>query len=389
MTAAGVPGDPPRVVTNAAELHGVIAAAAAAPRLSVDLEASGMFAYRASVCTVQLGWQGQVAVVDALSAPVERLAELLGTRGPVKIVHDVAFDARVLAEAGVELGNVHDTAISAHMLGRAATGLASLAMSELSVALEKTMQHHDWRIRPMDDAMLAYLAADVVYLEQLELKLWSEVAERGIEAEVLEETHYRIACAVRAAREPEREPPYLRVRGLDRLNERERAALRVVAELREGEAARRDVPPHRVASADALIAMARTRPKSRGEISRIRGVDASPGALDFLDEIARALDGAPDILPDEEKARFDRPRPSPEAIKLRRDREARLIAWRRAEAKRRGVHEQVVLPGHCLKDAIDLASPSAEELARVPGMGAFRVERDGQAMAVVLRGEGV
>ena len=92
-----------------------------------------MFAYRAAICTVQLGWQSaqRLAVADALGVPVTGLRQLLGTGGPTKIVHDVAFDARLLAEAGIALGNVHDTAIAARMLGRTATGLGSLLASEL------------------------------------------------------------------------------------------------------------------------------------------------------------------------------------------------------------------------------------------------------------------
>jgi ribonuclease D len=375
-------------VEDAAALRACALDAGAASRVAVDLEASGMYSYRARLCTIQLAWDPEVVVVDALTAPVAGLAVLLGRDGPVKIVHDVAFDARVLAEADVELGNVHDTAIAARMLGRTATGLASLAQGELGVPLEKSMQHHDWRRRPLDALMLAYLADDVVHLHALEQKLWAEVVQRGIDAEVLEETRYRISCAIEGARQPSG-PAYLRVKGVDRLGERERAALRVIAELREREAERRDVPPHRVASADALLSMAKTRPGTFVELVRIRGIDVSEGARDFLEQVARAIKTAPAVLPDDERAALERPRPSPDAMKRRRAREARLAAWRKAEATRRGVDEQVVLPGHCLQDAVDLPSVSVDELARIPGMGAFRVERDGQAMADAIRGEGV
>jgi ribonuclease D len=388
MTVAAVLEVAPRVVTGEAELRALVAEASAAERLAVDLEASGMFTYRARLCTVQLAWGQHIVVVDAIRAPVGMLAPVLGAGGPVKIVHDVAFDARVLADAGIELGRVHDTAIAARMLGRTATGLASLAKAELGVSLAKAMQHNDWRIRPLDEAMLGYLAADVIHLGPLERKLWGEVTEQGILAEVLEETSYRIDSAIAAAREPEREPPYLRIKGLDRLNDRERAALRLLAELREQEAERRDVPPYRVAPSDALVAMARARPKSRAEIARFRGVDTSGEAAGFIDAVAVGMGVAPDGLPAEERARFERPRPALETVKLRREREARLLAWRKAEAKRRGVDEQVVLPGHCLKDAAELQSACPDELARVPGIGAFRVARDGQAMVLALRGDG-
>ena len=59
--------------------------AAHGDRLAVDIEASGMFAYRARPCTVQLGWNGgqQIVVVDVLAAPIAALAPALGDDGPV------------------------------------------------------------------------------------------------------------------------------------------------------------------------------------------------------------------------------------------------------------------------------------------------------------------
>jgi ribonuclease D len=284
---------------------------------------------------------------------------------------------------------VHDTSIAARMLGRAATGLAALLDSELGRRITKEMQQHDWRLRPIDATMLEYLAADVDHLEALESKLWTELGEIGIEREVLEETRYRIGSAIAAARAPSTDPPYVRIKGVDRLPERELAVLRAVAEVREREGERRDVPVHRVASNDALLAIARTRPTSVAEVARTRGVGmSSPDARAFAAELARAVAAAGQTLPDSERARFERPRTPAAVAKARREREARLSAWRRAEAKRRGVDEQVVLPGHCAKDTVERDVTTLEQLARVPGIGAFRVERDGESILRALRGEG-
>jgi ribonuclease D len=358
-----------------------------AQRVAVDLEASGMFAYRARVCTLQLAWdEGHaVAIVDTLAVSPANLAGMLGRSGPLKIVHDVAFDARLLAELGIELGNVHDTAVAAHMLGRTATGLASLLESLLGVRLAKDMQQHDWRIRPLDAASLAYLAADVVSLERLERALWAEVIERGIEQEVIEETEYRIASAIAAARAPDREPPYMRLRGIERLSERELAALRAIAEVREREAERRDVPPYRVLPHEVLVEIARRRPATREDVGRVRGAASSSPAL--MNDVVRALATAGDSLPEDERELLQRPRVPTAVHRARRERESRLVAWRRAEATRRGVDQQVVLPGHCLKDTAESEPAGLDELARIPGIGAFRVERDGEAILRTLRGE--
>jgi ribonuclease D len=386
---------PMQVIAREDELREVVRSASGATRVAVDLEASGMFTYRARICAMQLAWDGgHVAVIDTLAPSLAHLgglgglAGLLGVGGPVKIVHDVAFDARLLAEVGIQLGNVHDTALAARMLGRAATGLASLLESELGVHIAKEMQRHDWRERPLDERMLAYLGQDVTYLAALDEKLWGEVVARGIAEEVLEETRYRLASAIEAIRSPDTSPPYTRVKGVERLAERELAVLRVVAELREREASRRDVPPHRVASGDALLAIARERPRTAAQVMRLRGVPRdTPDCAAFADDVACAVLGAGETLPPQELARFERPRAPAALVRARRERETRLLAWRREEAKKRGVDEQVVLPGHCVKDAVAIEPGTPDDLRRVPGIGAFRVDRDGAAMASALRGE--
>lgn len=378
------------VVATAADLREVLRMAGSASRVAVDLEASGMFAYRAGICTLQLAWDGgHLAVVDTLAVPARELSALLSATGPLKIVHDVSFDARLLAEVTIELGNVHDTALAARMLGRAATGLASLLESELGVHIGKEMQKHDWRERPLDHAMLSYLTQDVTYLAALDDKLWGEVMLKGVADEVLEETRYRLASAVEAIRNPDVSPPYTRVKGVERLSERELAVLWVVAALREGEASRRDVPPHRVASADALLAIARDRPRTRAQMARIRGLPHEhPDNASFAEAVLQAVAAAGDTLPPAELARFDRPRLPAELTRARRERETRLLAWRRQEATRRGVDEQVILPGHCVKDAVLVELQAVDDLRAIPGIGGFRVERDGAAIGRALRGEG-
>jgi ribonuclease D len=359
-------------------------------RVGMDLEASGMFAYRARPCTMQFAWGNgeNIAVVDVLSVSIQTLAAIVGKSGPLKIVHDIAFDARLLAESGLELGHVHDTALAARMLGRTSTGLATLLESILGLKLSKEMQHHDWRRRPLDATALAYLASDVASLERLDDALWSEVVERGIEQEVAEETEYRLQSAIAAARAPQSGPAYLRMKGVDRLAMKELAVLREIAELREQEAERRDVPPYRVMSNDTLVEIARRRPATAEELGRMRGTPMSSAAgRAFVAEVARAVAAAGTAVPEEEQARLQRPRVPSAVHRARREREGRLLAWRRAEAARRGVDEQVVLPGHCVRDTVDGDTVGVEQLARVRGIGAFRVERNGEAILRALRGE--
>ncbi len=359
-------------------------------RLSVDLESNGLFKYKATLCTLQIGNLHEVVVVDAIAAPLGPLVDLLGSRGPRKIVHDVSFDARILAEGGVVLGNVLDTSIAARMLGRTATGLASLLESELGIKVDKRLQHHDWTERPIKGEQLHYLVEDVAHLEALADKLWSEVEEpaRAVHAvgeAIEEETRYRIAQAVAAIETVDPRPPYLRLKGIDRVPEGELPVLRRLADIREARAKSLDVPPYKVIGPDVLFMIARARPRTVDAMLNVKGVSGGRArslAAPFVEAVALGIeDGA---IPEEERAMLSRPRIPPAIVKARRMRESLLTSWRRRTAKERGVDEQVVLPGHCLQDLADLDEASLETIAAVPGIGIFRVERDGEAIAIVL-----
>lgn len=380
------------LVTREAELREAVARLVAAPRVALDVESNGLFRYRATLCTMQLATRDEVVIVDAVATPLAPLAELLGPDGPRKIVHDVSFDARILAEAGLRLGNVLDTSLAARMLGRTATGLASLLASELGVTMDKKLQHHDWTERPLRSHHLRYLADDVVHLGALADRLSAEIdatsADGAIADAVEEETRYRVAQAIAAAGSVDPRPPWVRLKGVDRATREEQPILRRLAELREEKARSLDVPPYKVIGPEVLFAIAKAKPKTMADLERVKGATgghrARALAPAMLAAVAAGLadDGA---VPAEERAMLERPRLPPAVVKARRGREGRLSSWRKAEAKRRGVDEQVVLPGHCLQDLADLPDDSAlDAVAAVPGIGAFRVARDGAALVAAL-----
>jgi len=378
----------PLLVTNETELARAVAHLERAACIAFDLEANGLFAYRAKVCIVQLATTDAIFVVDALATSLRPLEPLLRSSDVLKIVHDVAFDARLLAEAGAELANVHDTSIAARMLGRTATGLASLLLSEVGVGIDKSMQQHDWGKRPLDDAALGYLACDVVHLHALESKLWPLLHACHIDDEVEEETRYRLAQAAGSAKMNDGRPPYLRLKGIDRADAADLPILRRLAELREARARELDVPPYKVLGPDVLFAIAQNKPKTPDDLECISGA-AAGRARSLTREILRAVeDGVRDgAIPEEDRAMLVRPSLPNAVVRARRARERRLMCWRKDVAKRRAVDDQVVLPGHCLQDLASLSLPSLDAIAAVPGIGRFRVERDGAALLAVLLAE--
>ncbi|WP_437972470.1 ribonuclease D [Sorangium sp. So ce260] len=386
---------PPCLVEREGDLARLVERAARADALAVDVEANGLFAYRPRLCTVQLAFlEGDdiaVAVVDALRVPVAPLAPLLGAAGPPKVLHDLTFDARMLAEAGAPLASVRDTSVAARMLGFAATGLAALLSAELGVKVDKQLQQHDWGRRPLSDAELRYLADDVLHLLPLDARLAERGRALGIEDEIAEECAYKLATALGPPRDPR--PAYARIKGAQALDPEGRAILRRLVAAREAAAEQADVPAFKVVASEVLLELAQRRPARADDVRAVRGAAAGRAASSVAAWLRAIEQGRSDgDVPEDERALFQPARPPRKELAVRRAMESRITAWRRAEAKARKVDEQVVLPGHCAQELVELALARGHAegaavdaaIARIPGLGARRLARYGGALAALV-----
>lgn len=380
------------LVETAAALAPIAARAAGASRLAVDVEANGLHAFRPALCVLQLAWaEGAamaVAVIDTLAVPVAPLAALLGPGGPVKVLHDLTFDARLLAEAGAPLERVRDTSVAARMLGFTATGLGALLASELGIAHAKDLQQHDWSRRPITPAQLRYLAGDVGHLLALDERLEERAAALDIAAEIAEECVYKLGTALDPPRDGR--PTYARIKGAAGLDAAGRAVLRRLCQVREEAAGAADVPPFKVITNETLLELSVKRPRDRRALAGVRGATsgmAGQRVEGWLRAVAAGLEDGD--VPAGERALFAPVVADRASFAKRRAREAQVSSWRKAEAARRGVDPQVVLPGHCATELVDALlahddTPNAVALetaiARIRGLGSHRVDRYAAAL---------
>lgn len=374
------------VVDDRAQLEALVPRLLAADALAVDVESNGLFVYRQRLCTVQIAWREAgalaIAIVDTLALGGEGLAAVLGADGPVKLLHDLAFDARILAANGVALGHVRDTSVAARFLGRKNLGLGSLLGAELGITVDKGLQHHDWSRRPITDEQVVYLANDVRHLFALDAHLGAETATRGVDAYVADETAYKLAEAL-APPEPLR-APHLRVKGATDLPRSRLPLLRRVHAAREAIASELDLPPFKVLPPDVLVVLAREAPLDPARLTRLLGAKLAGGGdrARFEEAIRQGRDDT--VLDEDEREILDR-RPPPLADrKAYKRREDRLRAFRRREAELTGLDEQAILPGHCTSDLVQQLPTTLEELAAIPGLGAARIARYGMTMLDLL-----
>lgn len=360
-----LPGHPTGVITSPDDLQEIVRRALAAEAVAVDVEANGLFAYRARACVVQLAWveagELQIALVDSLAVPVTALSGLLSAPAPLKVFHDLAFDARLFLSEGVILNGVRDTSVAAQLCGHKALGLSSLLLSELGISIDKRLQQNDWSRRPLSGEELVYLAGDVAHLLDLDRLLLERAASLGVLGEIADDSEHKLRSADRPPRDPR--PSYVRARGSDLLDTVGRAVLRRLFLVREAAAEARDVPPVAVAPPDLLVEIARRKPRTLEALPGARSLTRERTGIAPTEWLAAVAAGIADGDVPEEERRAPPVRPDRVLLARRRVLTEAIAAFRREEAARRGVDEQVVLPGRCSTEWVEavMATPQDRE----------------------------
>lgn len=369
-------------------LKDAIAALKGAPRVACDIEADGLFRYRAKVCVLQLSTPEHAYVIDTMATWDAAIVQpVLGAEGPRKIIHDLSFDARLLREAGIALGHVQDTSIAARFLGEKSLGLGSLLASRLNVKVDKDRQKHDWSRRPLHQEDIDYLVGDVAHLFALADLLQGEASAREIVEEIALETDYMLARAL-VEPTPDPTPAWAKIKGAREQAPVVRSVLRELLAAREHEAKLRDVPPFKIVGEDSLIAASLKRPQGPDALTALgfRSAHARAAMNAWIAAIKAGIqrgDVPAEDLVEERQAPATR-----EQRNRWKSRESALKSWRSAQAKARKLEPSVILPGHCLNDMVQLTQDSLDGLTTIAGLGAVRVARDGEAMLRALASAG-
>ncbi len=321
--------------------------------LALDTEANSFHAYRERLCLVQVGLPEGEYLIDPFQVSLEPLRPVLEDPAVQTVLHGADYDVRLLKrEAGIGLRGIFDTMWAARWAGRRRFGLGALLEEIFEIRLEKKFQRFNWGRRPLPQEARRYAALDVRYLLPLRDRLLEEIRARGAwRLTPLEET-FRALEDVEPA--PPRDPVegFWRIKGAHRLPPRGRAVLAALYRWREGEAARRDVPPFYVVGDRTLLALAADPPRTPADLSRREGL---PERLRrrygraILAAVREGLRASPPPLPEGGPA-------GPVPDRQVRERIRRLKAWRRRTAEEEGLDPDLVLPPKLLKE-LALAPP--------------------------------
>ena len=337
-----------RYINEQADWDDVAPALAKAPRLALDTERNGRYAYRERICLIQISDGKQTFLLDPLAVgDLTELGRILGDPNVLKALHGSEEDIRFFdRDFGFAVSNLFDTGMAARFLGVGRPNLGAVLEEFCGVAIPKDrkMQMSHWGLRPLSRAALDYAAGDVHHLLTLVDELDYRLAKTGRQNWVQEECE-----RISALRYPPEEPldtAFRRVKGWEALNLREMALLRELYAFRDDKACAWDVPVHQVASNDDLLALA----QADGEAVRgIGGMLASRCAGELGDALKRGME-----CPESPKP--ERTEPPPEHwSSTSRDRLKELKRWRGAVSEELGMAVSHIWP-----------TPSLERIALRP-----------------------
>jgi ribonuclease D len=305
------------MATEPGRLQALAASARAAGRLALDTEFMGEGRYRTLLCLIQLAVPDQrdaaeqIVLVDPLGDDLEGapIADVLADPSVQVVVHagrqDIALIRRRL---GTEVRNVFDTQVAAGFAGLGAqSSYESLLAEILGLRVAKTASFTRWDARPLSPEQLAYAREDVVHLLELAAELQRRLQAIGRLEWAREE------CEPLARSSDERDPDAIfeRLPRIASLSSSARPIARELVRWREQAAERNNRPVQSVLGDAALMELAKRKPSSRSELSRIRGLGAAGAgrrAEELLGAIARGRERPPDRAP--ERARLPAPRPA-------------------------------------------------------------------------------
>ena len=281
--------------------------------ITVDTEFIRESTFWPQLCLFQIGSSDEALAVDPLADGIDLtpLFALMANEAVLKVFHAGRQDIEILYNlAGAVPHPIFDTQLAAMVCGFGdSVGYETLVSKLLRKNLDKASRFTDWARRPLTDRQLSYALDDVIYLQDIYLKLHEQMEKSG-RAHWLDEEMELLASPTTYDLPPENAWKRIKARTT---NPRFLGILQEVAAWRETEARTRDMPRNRVLRDEALLEIAAHPPKKPDDLGRMRSVSQgfanSRGGKLLFEAVTRGVGLREDALPQVEK-----PKPLPRGI---------------------------------------------------------------------------
>ena len=349
----------------------------AADQLAFDLESNSMYAYRESICLIQVSTRTQDYIIDPY-APVDiaPLEDIFVNTAVEKIFHAGEYDLMLLQnERGWVVNNLFDTMWAARIIGYDKIGLANMLDALFDLKLDKRFQRTNWGRRPLRDAELAYAQRDTHYLFDLRDRLATDLHAQGswVEAQELFQDQTIIT-----PRDNGFDPDgFWSLSGVRELSRSQKAVLKELYLLRDEIAAKQDLPVFKVIHNNALVALAAQEPTHPQDLYAVSGLSRRQiqhNGRRILRAVAKGLNSPPPKRPKSP------PKP-PDMVLSRYD---TLHRWRKERGLARGVESDVIASRDALWAMAEHRPTTMDELARLNVFGPWRLAEYGSELLELI-----
>ena len=240
--------------------------------ITVDSEFIREHTYYPKLCLLQIGYDGDAAIVDPLAKDMDLspFFEILDNQNIVKVFHAGRQDIEIFYNlTGKIPNNVFDTQIAAMVCGFADNiGYGNLVQSITGVELDKSCRLTDWSIRPLDENQLVYALHDVTYLVDCYKFLHDKMEKNGRLDWIKEETACLCNKNCYCIKSDE---AWMRVKH-NIHSQHFLSALKYLAEWREERAKKYNTPRSGILKDDVLLNIASSFPKTIEDLKQVRNL---------------------------------------------------------------------------------------------------------------------
>jgi ribonuclease D len=347
------------------------------PYITIDTEFLRETTFWPQLCLVQVAGAEEYALIDPLADRLDLapLFDLLADNSVLKVFHAGRQDIEIFNFlTGSIPQNVFDTQIAAMVCGYGdQVGYDQIVRQTVGVSIDKSHRFTDWSRRPLNDAQLAYAAADVTHLRDVYEHLADILEAKNRAGWVAEEMATLLAPETYSV-DPDQAWERLKLRARKPI---EFAALKAVAKWREEVAQERDVPRRRILKDDAIYELAQQRPLSVEALGRLRavprGFEKQPFARGLVEALQAVSALSIDELPKLPKSKRN-PESAPAIAEL-------LKVALKLVAEREGVAPRIIA------NADDLDTIAIHGDAKVKAMQGWRRDLFGDMALKIRSGE--
>ncbi len=300
------------LITKQSELSKFCAQVESGAYITVDTEFIRDKTYFPKLCLVQIAGGEHAAAIDPLATGIklDPVFALLQKPDLVKVFHACRQDIEIFyLLSGAIPVNIFDTQIAASVCGYGeSVSYETLVNKIVGQDLDKSSRFTDWSARPLSEKQLIYALSDVTHLQVIYEHIKAQIEQSGRTSWIVEE-HAQLSDPALYQIEPHNAWKRLKY---GTMRPKHLAVLRELAQWREIEARKNDVPRGRILKDESLVELASSIPRKTADLTRMRSMDKNL-SKSKADEVFACVERAL-ALPQTEWPQVGKSRKPPENI---------------------------------------------------------------------------